>query len=70
MRVEGLKEITDNSKLRAALAAVSGVKLVVIDRKPTGASPVRVDYEDKEPDVKALIEAAAKVGFKASRAGS
>jgi mono/diheme cytochrome c family protein/copper chaperone CopZ len=67
---EGVKDVNDSIKIRAALSAVPGVKMVVIDRKSSGPSPVRVDYEDKEPDLKALIEAAGKAGYKASKTGS
>lgn len=68
--VQGLAAVSDNLKLRGALSAVPGVKMIVIDRKPTGPSKVRVFYEDGEPELKALIEAATKAGYKAVKGGS
>lgn len=68
LSVQGLKTVDDNFKLRAALSQVREVKSVVIDRKPSGPSSVRVMYTEQEPDVKALLEAVTKSGFKGTKA--
>jgi hypothetical protein len=67
LSVNGLKSINDNFKLREALSRVAGVKSVVIDRKANGPSPVKVYFDDKEPDLSSLIEAVAKSGFKGAK---
>lgn len=68
LSVTGLMTFDDNRKLRIALNAVQGVKRLVIDRKPTGASKVQVFYDaGEEPDLKALLEAVTKSGYKAAK---